>query len=112
MTVVVQNDSVVYVAGIAMKVSSGRKGYQATASVTVRNQNGQAVRGATVTGTWSGLTSGTASKSTGRTGVAAISSSRSKSRGTFVFTVTGIALSGYTYDPDRNTETSDSIATP
>ena len=35
---------------------------------------------------------------------------RNSGSGVFTFTVTGIALSGYTYDPNRNVETSDSIS--
>ena len=51
-------------------------------------------------------------KTTGRTGTAAFSSTRTKNRGTFTFTVTGITISGSTYSPTNNVETSDSIATP
>ena len=111
-TITVQNNSFVYVANIAMSVSSSKQGFQATATVTVRNQNGALVPNATVTGQWSGLTSGTVSKSTGRQGTAALTSARTRSRGTFTFTVTGITLSGSTYAPANNTETSDSISTP
>lgn len=110
--IVVQSNNVVYVGNIAMTLSSTKQGYAATATVTVRNQNGALVPSATVTGQWSGLTTGTASKTTSRSGTAAITSSRTKTRGTFTFTVTGITISGYTYSPTRNVETSDSIATP
>jgi PKD repeat protein len=111
-TIVVQNNSVVYIANIAMSLNSTKQGYQATATVTVRNQNGALVPNATVTGQWSGLTTGTVSKTTGRSGTAALTSLRTKNRGTFTFNVTGITLSGYTYSTTRNVETSDSIATP
>lgn len=84
--------------------------------MTVRNQDSQTVRGATVFGSWYGLVSGTSSNTTSRTGTAAFTSSTSKGPGTFTFTftfnVTGISLSGYTYAPDRNSETSDSVTTP
>lgn len=111
-TITVASNNVIYVANIAMTLSSTRQGYQATATVTVRNQNGALVPNATVVGQWSGLTTGTVSKTTGRSGTAALASARTKSRGTFTFTVTGITLSGYTYSPTRNVETSDRIATP
>lgn len=111
-TVVVQNNSYVYVANIAMSLSSSKQGYQATATVTVRNQNGALVPNATVTGQWSGLTTGTVSKSTGRQGTAALTSARTKSQGTFTFTVTNITISGSPYSASRNVETSDSINTP
>ena len=110
--IIVQNNNVVYVANIAMSLSSTKLGYQATATVTVRDQNGALKSGATVTGRWSGLASGTVSKSTNRNGNAALTSARTKNRGTFTFNVTSINLSGFTYSPTRNAETSDSIATP
>ena len=110
--IVVQNNNVVYVGNITMTLSSTRQGYSATATVTVRNQNGAVVPSATVTGQWSGLTTGTVSRTTNTSGNAAFTSSRTKNRGTFTFTVTGITLSGYTYAPTRNVRTSASIATP
>jgi PKD repeat protein len=110
--IVVQSNNVVYVGNLTMTLSSTRQGYSATATVTVRNQSGALVSNATVTGQWSGLTTGTASKTTNRSGNAAFTSSRTKNRGTFTFTVTGITLSGHTYVPTRNVRTSASIATP
>jgi PKD repeat protein len=111
-TIIVQNNNVIYVAAITMTLSSSRQGYSATATVTVRNQNGALVPNANVTGQWSDLTTGTASKTTGRNGTAAITSTRTKNRGTFTFTVTGLTLSGYSYAPVRNVTTSGSISTP
>ena len=111
-TIIVQSNNVVYVANIAMSLSSTKQGHAATATVTVRDQNNALVSNATVTGQWSGLVSGTVSKTTNRSGNAAFTSARTKNRGTFTFTVTGITLSGHTYSPTRNFETSDSIATP
>lgn len=111
-TIVVQNNNFIYVANIAMSLSSSRQGTQANATVTVRNQNGALVSGATVTGQWSGLTTGTVSRSTSRQGVAALTSARTRSTGTFTFTVTGITITGSTYSPTRNVETTDSITTP
>jgi|JI6StandDraft_1071083.scaffolds.fasta_scaffold00545_4 PKD repeat protein len=111
-TITVQSNNYVYVANIAMSRSTSKQGTQATATVTVRNQSGALVSGATVTGQWSGLTSSTVSKNTGRQGTAALTSARTKSSGTFTFTVTGITISGSTYSPANNTETSDSISTP
>lgn len=111
-TVVVQSNNVLYVAGISMGLTSSKQGYQASATVTVRNQNGALVSGATVTGQWSGLASGTVSRSTSRNGTTTFTSSRTRNRGTFTFNVTGITLSGYSYKPSQNVETQDSIATP
>ena len=110
--ITVQSNNVIYVGNITMTLSSTRQGYAATATVTVRNQNGALVPNATVTGQWSGLTTGIASKTTSRSGTAAFTSARTRTRGTFTFTVTGIKLSGFTYAPTRNIRTTASIATP
>ena len=110
--ITVQNNNYVYVAKIAMSRSTSKQGTQATATVTVRDQSGDLVSGAIVTGQWSGLTRGTVSKSTSRRGNAGFTSARTKSTGTFIFTTTGITISGYPYIPANNTETSDSIISP
>ena len=78
--------------------------------VTVVDAQGQPVPGATVNGRWSGLVSGNASAVSGSNGVAAVQSPGSRNRGTFIFTVTGVTLPGYSYDPGSSTETSDSIS--
>lgn len=99
------------VADIAMSLlvnSSGAS--RASASVKVVDRNGAAVPGAVVSGTWSGLVSRAGQGTTGSTGVAILNSAPTNAAsGSFVFTVTGITLAGYTYTPAANTETSDSI---
>ncbi len=100
------------VADIAMSLrrfASGRA--DALASVTVRDSNGNVVPGAAVTGTWSGVVGGNASLLTNSSGKADFRSARVRAStgSVFTFTVTGITLSGYTYDATRNVETSDSI---
>jgi hypothetical protein len=99
------------VANIGMSLRSTSSRSDALASVTVRDGNGNPVSGATVSGTWSGVASGSASVATDSSGVAGFRSARVKaaSGSTFTFTVTGITLSGYVYDASRNVETSDSI---
>jgi hypothetical protein len=74
----------------------------------VKDGNGKAVEGATVTGTWSGVVSGSASGITNTTGVTSIKSPRTKTKGTFTFTVTGVVREGYLYTPTSNIESSDS----
>jgi hypothetical protein len=80
----------------------------ATAQVLVVDGNRNAIPGATVNGSWSGVVSGTGSGLSGSNGVASIKSARTKSSGSFTFTVTGITLSGYQYVSSSNAETSDS----
>ncbi len=82
---------------------------RASALVTVRGPNGVTLAGATVTGGWSGIVAGSASASSASNGVASFSSPTTRASGTMVFTVTGITLAGYQYQPTLNTETSDSI---
>jgi hypothetical protein len=99
------------VANIAMSLSSSRSRTNALASVTVRDGSNNPVPGAQVTGTWSGVVSGNASVTTNSSGAADFRSASVKATtgSTFTFTVTGITLSGYTYDAASNVETSDSI---
>jgi len=100
----------VSVANIAMRlVTVNNRNTRAMADVTVRNGQGRPVAGATVTGQWSSLVSGSASAVTDANGLASLQSPSSKNRGTFVFTVAGVTLSGYSYQSGSNTETSDSI---
>lgn len=99
------------VADIAMSLAVDKRGRtNALAAVTVRDGNGQPVPGATVSGSWSGMTSGSASLTTGSNGVASFKSARLRKSGTVTFTVTGVTLDGYTYRADLNAETSDFIA--
>jgi PKD repeat protein len=100
----------VRVADIAMSLDVNRNGSaQASAAVTVRDASGNLLPGATVTGRWSGVVSRNLSAVSGSNGVVTLESPRTRSRGTFVFTVTGVSLSGYSYQPTLNAETSDSI---
>ena len=102
----------VHVAGIAMSLRTFKNNQaEATAAATVRDNSGKAVSGATVSGTWSGAAGGTRSATTSKSGVASIRSARvtAPTGSVFTFTVTGVSLSGYSYDPASNAETNDSI---
>ena len=108
--ITVQNPAnIVYVSGITMSKTTSSRGTQATATVTVKDAAGNLKPNVTVTGAWSGLTSGTASAMTSAAGTAAITSGGTKKNGTFTFTVTGLTLAGATYDASRNLQTSASI---
>ncbi|MBL8473745.1 MAG: PKD domain-containing protein [Rhodocyclaceae bacterium] len=88
---------------------NNKKGAQATAKVTVVDANGVAVSSATVTGTWSGVVSGSSSVLTNSSGVSSSASAWTKTRGTLTYTVTSISRSGYLYDSAQNAATSVSI---
>lgn len=103
----------VYVASIAMSYSTNRRGTStASAVVTVRDESGKAVSGATVTGSWSGLASANGTATTNRKGQASFKSPSVKGGGTFFFTVTGVTASGFGYDSGLNVETTDSVTIP
>jgi len=97
------------VADIAMSLVGNARLGRATAKVKVFDANGVAVPGATVSGTWSGLVTGNGNAVTASSGIAGFTSPVAKKAGTFIFTVTGVTLQGWTYKPDLNTETTDSI---
>lgn len=100
------------VADIEMSLKVAKKGSaQASAAVKLLDADGRPVVGASLSGSWSGIVSRTTNATTDGTGVARFSSPSTRSKsGTFVFTVKGATLSGYTYAPALNTETSDSIS--
>ena len=83
------------------------------ATVIIVDADGTPVEGATVYGQWSGLTNDTDSGITYASGQVVLTSDRVKNgSGTFTFTVDDITKNGWTYDPDANSETSDSITAP
>lgn len=98
-----------HVESIAMALSVKRSGARATATVTILDANGQAVSGASVSGVWSGVVNSSGTATTRTSGTAKFNSPNTKSRGTFTFTVTGVTLSGYSYDAAQNKQTSASI---
>lgn len=101
-----------HVADIAMSLTANNGGQaRASAAVKVVDSQGRLVPGATVSGRWSGLTTGNVSGTTAANGVVSFTSANTRSRGTFTFTftVTGITLAGYRYDATLNAETADSI---
>jgi PKD repeat protein len=98
------------VSDIAMSLSVQRNGQgRAKAVVQVRDGSGNLLAGATVNGQWSGVVSGNVGAITGGTGAASFSSPQTRNSGNFIFTVTGVTLGGYSYDPTLNVETRDSI---
>jgi len=101
-----------HVAAIDMSRTVTRNGVaQAQAGVKVVDGNGLPMAGASVSGRWSGLVSGTGTLTTGTDGYARFSSPTTRATtGTFTFTVTGITRSNATYASTANVETSDSIA--
>ncbi len=110
LAVAVQSPPVlVYVSNIAMSKTISNRGTQASAVVTIKDAAGNLKSNASVTGTWSGLTTGTTTVKTGSTGTAKFSSAFTKNAGTFSFKVTGVVLSGSVYSANLNLETTDFI---
>jgi PKD repeat protein len=100
----------IYASAIDMTlVAANRVQGYAQAKVTVKDAAGNLIPNATVSGSWSGIVTGTASGVTGSTGVATLNSANTKTSGTMKFTVTGITASGYTYDATLNTMSTNSI---
>jgi PKD repeat protein len=94
--------------GMSLEVKNNRQG-RAIAVVTVRDETGAPVSGATVNGAWSGIVAGSPALVTDGAGQARFVSSWTRSSGTFTFRVTGVTRSGSTYDAGLNVETQDSI---
>jgi beta-glucanase (GH16 family) len=97
-----------HVSSIAMTLS--KRADQVITKVTLVNGNGQPVAGAAITGNWAGvITGGDGSRTTDANGVATFYSSRSSKAGSVTFCVSGVSLSGLTYDGSANTETCDTL---
>ena len=99
----------VYVSNIAMSKTISNRGTRASAVVTIKDAAGNLKSNASVTGTWSGLTTGTSTVKTGSTGTAKFSSAFTKNAGTFTFKVTRVVLNGSVYSANLNLETTDFI---
>jgi subtilisin family serine protease len=84
----------------------------ATARVTIVDGDGNSVDGATVSGSWSGLTTGTDSGTTNAGHATLNSDSVKNAAGTFTFTADDVSLTGWTYNQTANAETSGSITVP
>ena len=110
LAVAVQSPPVlVYVSNIAMSKAISNRGTRASAVVTIKDAAGNLKSNASVTGTWSGLTTGTSTVKTGSTGTAKFSSAFTKNAGTFTFKVTRVVLNGSVYSANLNLETTDFI---
>jgi hypothetical protein len=110
LSILVQSaSSILYVSDLTLTKTVALKGTSANAVVTIKDAVGALKANATVTGSWSGLTTGTSSLKTNSSGQATFTSASTKNAGTFTFTVTGVTLTGATYDPTLNLKTSASI---
>jgi hypothetical protein len=105
------NEIYVYDITMGYGTAPGSK-YFGRATVWIKSASGQNISGATVSGDWSGVVSGTSMGSTGSDGKVMLESPAKKDGGTFTFTVTSVIEAGYTYNPSLNVETSDSITAP
>ena len=103
----------IYISDITMNsATSGGNRISGIASITVRDEFGSTVSGASVSVDWSGATSSSASGATDGSGVVVFESGKKKNGGTYTVTVTDVTGSGYNYNPTLNVETSDSITAP
>jgi len=102
-----------YVSAIAMKTVLKSGKYYATATITVKDLSGNLKSGAVVKGNWSGVVSATGvTATTGTAGTCVFTSASTATKGTFTFTVSGITLTSFTYDPTKNVITAKSITPP
>ena len=86
--------------------------YTAVATVTIVDANAKTVGGATVSGHWSKATTDTDSGVTDAGGQVSLVSDKIKNPGSgteFIFAVDKVEKTGWTYDENANTETSNSI---
>jgi serine protease AprX len=102
-----------FVFAIDMSGKAAGPNRSATAVVTIKDTDGNLVEGATVYGNWSGDYNASVSNLTLADGTATFNSGKVRqANATFTFTADDVVKSGYTYDPELNIETSDTIVVP
>lgn len=107
--------STMHVASIDMALKSTGPLVGAIATVTIVDAGDNPVEGATVSGFWTGAVEDTDSAVTDSAGQAVFQSDKVRSPPsgtTFTFCVEAVAKSGWTYDPEANVETCDSVEIP
>ena len=101
-----------HIGAISVAVIQGGQGPQGHAFVTVMDNNGATVSGASVAGVWSGASNDSDSGNTNQSGVFAPYSNFGVSGATFTFCVNSISKSGYTYNAAANVATCASNTAP
>ena len=105
-----------FVQNIAMDLSykgNGKptnRGWTATATVLINDNQGNPVSGASVSGHWSGLTTDSDNGSTGSDGTVSLNSDRINATGSFTFTIDNVSHTGSTYDQTLNEMDANSIS--
>ncbi len=96
-----------HVSSIVLSKKTKGSNTTATAAVTIVDETGAAVSGATVFGTFSGDVTGSTSAVTNTSGVASLKVTKSGTVTTFTFCVNNVTHASLTYDPAANVETCD-----
>lgn len=108
----VQND-VMHISSIDLVTKKAGRNVSALATVTIVDGAGLPVAGVVVSGHWTGATGDLDSGVTDSAGRVTLESNKIKTAvsgvTTFTFTVDGVTLSGWVYDPSANVETSGSV---
>ena len=94
--------NIIFVNSITMSLVTKISGKAAKAVIKIYDNNGAPRPNVTVTGNWSGLTSGTFTGITNSYGKLVVTSTPTTKRGTFTINVTNLSASGYTYNPSMN----------
>lgn len=102
----IQTAKTIIVSGIQLLVTRSSSGSSVRATVKITDISGTPIAGATVTGSWGGVISGSSTGTTDSSGSAYLNSRRAKRTGTATFTVTGVTAAGATYSPAQNIVTS------
>jgi PKD repeat protein len=97
----------IYVHDITQTPTITGKNYKSNAVVTIWDTNNNPVADATVSITWSGVVSGSASGVTGADGTVTFVSNKVKSTGPFTITINNVTHATLPYNPALNVETSD-----
>ena len=101
---------VMHVDGIEVSLEQKGVWTNAAAAVHIVDAAGDPVAGATVSGHWTGSTTDEDTGTTDENGITILRSDRTRdTSGTFTFVVDDVSKDGWTYNPEGNVESSDSI---
>ncbi len=103
-------DMYVYDIAMGYRVDGDYKYAQAT--VTIKDDTGAAVSGASISAAWSGLIKRATTGVTLADGTVMIESPGTKKSGDVTFTVNDVTATGYNYNSSLNIETSDTVTLP
>jgi len=101
-----------HVSDISMDINYLGVNSMGAAKIVIVDEYGNPVDNAVVSGTWSGIVQDGLAGITTSDGSVIFTSPKTKETGSIVFTIENVSVADYSYHPENNTETWDSVDIP